>query len=142
MNEDKLFVLMMSKAYELQEYWRNERGPKVGDWTDKGMIVYVGFRPDNIDLSVQSISGGIFYYCQPKALIWHPTIEQLMGMVDMETLGLLATFNDWVFDMHRVYKNTVYISQFETAKQLWLAFVMWELYQKVWRNNQWVKTVA
>jgi hypothetical protein len=129
MNEDKQFNLMMSKAHEIK--WE----PKVGDWTDKGVVVFIHMEGR---ITTTSINNKHLWH-QKEELIYLPTIEQLMGMVIYEGTDVFIAFHHWL--------TTEYLGHWQdsdtsTGRCLWLAFVMWELYQKVWRNNQWVKTVA
>ena len=57
--------------------------------------------------------------------------DQLQEKMDKEnTLALLMSFTDWV------KKETDYCR--ESFEQLWLAFVMWELYQKKWSGSNWI----
>ena len=62
--------------------------------------------------------------------------------------------NDWVVQQMRLYNESnalsnppyddkeyqrriKYWAQFKSWEQLWLAFIMSERYQKIWRNDEW-----
>jgi len=67
-------------------------------------------------------------------LIWIPSQEQLQECINNEPVVLLSKFNEFVFG------DIEYVSQFiGSFRQLWLAFVMKEKYNKIWNGNDWIK---
>jgi hypothetical protein len=125
---------MMKQAHELQEYWRNERGPKVGDWTDKGYITAAHTLNPHPYFMVYNREDCLYRAYERKDLIWHPTIEQLMGMLDDK-------FDNNIWIMLSYFKRFAHPMDnhgIKTMKQLWLAFVYHENYNKRW-DVKWVK---
>ncbi len=112
--------------------------PKVGDWTDKGVIV-------KITLSFKKT----FYYAQiehyaaiyDKEDLTHlPGIRQLMGMVkhpdDSTDFPLFKYFYDWYNDTDLLALKRKGITQ---GKELWLCYVMHELHNLKWEDEKWIK---
>ena len=74
----------------LQDGWE----PKVGDWTDKGVVI-------NIDrhghLSIGTYEKNIFALKESiPDLIWLPSIGQLMGMVESKITENIETTHAYV----------------------------------------------
>ena len=67
--------------------------------------------------------------------IWLPRQDQLQEMVidGRDTTLLSYLFGQWVSDtmLHIPFHEC-------TMEQLWLAFVMKELHNKVWNNEEWI----
>ena len=80
---------------------------------------------------------GAIQTLQSDEIIWLPTQSQLQEMVRTVYLyELIDCFTNW-------YDNEVAVrglAQFDNAsmEQLWLAFVMFELFQKKWSKGEWV----
>ncbi|MFC1567341.1 hypothetical protein ACFL3R_00705 [Thermodesulfobacteriota bacterium] len=115
---------------EIQDAWE----PRVGDWTDKGMVCHIADNNlNNIIIRTrasESLYGRAIY--QKKDLTWLPTQEQLQGMLGYPLGGLVTTFCEWLDDV------TFPVGEIRTMNQLWLAFVMHELHGKKWDGKEWV----
>ena len=78
-----------------------------------------------------------YFNKESRGLVWLPTQSQLQEMVRTVYLyELIDCFTNW-------YDNEVAVrglAQFDNAsmEQLWLAFVMFELYSKKWSKGEWV----
>ena len=63
--------------------------------------------------------------------------EQLQEMVKAKEMcwqdSLIYSFTEW-YDENYLGSNL-----FNSMNELWLAFVMWELYKKKWDGEKWVK---
>lgn len=70
--------------------------------------------------------------------VWLSSQEQLQGMVcdTVEDVMLMPTH--FYFGEQDWYHATAYALKFTTVRQLWLAFVMEEKYNKVWDGEKWV----
>lgn len=84
--------------------------------------------------------GGDIYFSRtypqrnPQSDIWLPRQDQLQEKVwDKEEEDLAGILNH-LADFY--YSNT-YTGDLGSIEQLWLAFVMWNLYQKRWEDNKW-----
>ena len=76
--------------------------------------------------------------------VWLPRQDQLQEMVfgfqypdndnDTKLAQLISDFYNFTMSTYRRY--------FTSMEQLWLAFVMKELYTKEWDGNEWVKNVC
>ena len=78
---------------------------------------------------------GAIQTLQSDEIIWLPTQSQLQEMVRTVYLyELINQFNNW-FDDQVLIEG---LAKFDNAsmEQLWLAFVMKELYQKIWSKEK------
>ena len=114
MDKSDTYIIMCERATEIQEYWK--QNPRTDDdW-------------------VRS-------YKQPYTQVWLPRQDQLQtmfkGTYDIE--NMLVVFNDWrrgtrVADDFK-FKEPEITPQNRstiTMEQLWLKFVMYELFNKQW----------
>ncbi len=115
------YILMCQTAREIQERWE----PKEGDW-----FIY---RTENrIRLTGSSLRYPDTY---KMTRWWIPTQEQLQGMIDWSPFSYKVSTQ--AFQINEFY-NTMKIMP-ESMSELWLAFVMFELYQKQWSaDKKWV----
>jgi len=142
MDFTKRYIKQCEKAKELQEYKR-QKGWKTGDWC------YDEYRGDlwRIEPSIWLICGGLKcniglhnteYWDTPSpSAIWLPTQDQLQEIVE-----ILAD-RDFINRYMSYFANRVYFHTDDPTswEQFWLAYVMWELYGKVWddKKEDWVK---
>lgn len=116
MSDYKDYVKMCN-CPEIQDGWK----PKIGDWTWN-----VHFKQKvliNKPFILEDIKSGRFIYL--------PTIEQLMGMIGQTIADRVCKCYDFF-----VHKDG---DEFETERELWLAFVMSELHNKKWDGKKWIK---
>ena len=65
--------------------------------------------------------------------------DQLQEMVGEESeVMLLEYILCFVFDTTKHWWQIEYTKQFDSMEQLWLAFVLKELYSKIWNGEEWV----
>ncbi len=66
--------------------------------------------------------------------IWLPRQDQIQEMFDLSIPTLMVDFNEFVESEARL--------KFRTFEQLWLAFVMWKKYNKIWNDEreEWEET--
>lgn len=112
------YVRQCEKAKEIQGLW----SPGVGDW-----IYSYGSR------SVERVLGEIsIRYTK----VWLPGQEELQAMLQYETpLIMLQALNDWLYTDSGY--GSVNGARFHSMQEFWLAFVMWERYNKVWDGKDW-----
>lgn len=119
--EDKSYHLMCKEAKEIQELWEmNEGDYYVNPRYGKHIILYQ--RLVNKD-----------------DRFWLPRQDQLQGMILTESNDywkMIKDFNDWV-DIYAEKIQGYPSRQFYSMEQLWLAFVMFEKFNKVWAYNKW-----
>ncbi len=145
------YIKMCEKAEEIQREWK----PQTGDWAidvwHRNPVV-VAIVELSGRLLVSQIGGSLYENEQDK-FFWLPTQEQLQGMVEDEILrgslgldyrgpckrhiDLFWAFRFW-FEKRA---GEGYIRTCTSMNELWLAFVMWEKYGKVWddKKEEWVK---
>jgi len=122
----------------IQDGWE----PKVGDWTDKGMVYtieQVGRNLASYRLTNTVTMGKPYLKVQ---LTWLPTIEQLMGMIDTikhsggryTAISMIGKIERWILHS-RIYKPLELGVM--KPRELWLAFVMHELHNLKWNGNIW-----
>ena len=71
---------------------------------------------------------------------WLPKQDQLQAMVskDFENAGLIGIMNGLSqFSQDAEYEDDGNTKRFESLEQLWLGYVMKELYDKYWHKNDW-----
>ncbi len=117
--------------------WDN---PKVGDWTDKGIIIF--FEGD--DSCGLSTPEGMQQISRVDELIFKPSIEQLMEMVELHfnkkwMIGFNQNDPNVIYPMSSVFfEFTKTVSElFSSMRELWLAFVIHELHGLKWSGKEW-----
>jgi len=126
----------MCDCPEMQNGWV----PKIGDWTDKGLIVSISKRyieSRNLRPFPQlSIKNQSVVNKDKDNVIYLPSIEQLMGMVwnkEEEDPGhLMGRIGDFFY-------SDKYTGDPDSMRELWLAFVMHECYDLKWSGTEWTK---
>ena len=163
--EDPVYIEMSGKSAEIQSLWK----PTGGDWYlhdyrgstktsrkfEKQMwgdddktwqkIEILCYRPsESKDVAVStdgktslcvSVADLVREHC-----IWLPTQAQLQETVGAFTWKLIGDFFDWLYgDVENGWHVNHQHLDFTSMEQLWLAFVMKELYNKIWLDGEWVK---
>ena len=117
----KTYIEMCKESKEIQKLWKKEDN-------------YV-WRPD-VDRVILLSSSNIFWWEEiMKNYIWLPTQNQLQNMIIDEynhnNIWMLINFTEYVDQ--KLYETSY------SMEQLWLSFVVWELYFKKWDGKEWVK---
>lgn len=139
------YLLMLKESQEIQSQWE----PSLGDF----YINYINqiWTIEHIDFA--SYRGKIKLtwrenWKETCKLIWIPKQDQLQQIYANSSsldkasnwyIVVLDNFQDWV--LNKEYQNDDYILQFTSLEQLWLAFVMLMVYDKVWNNEtkKWIE---
>jgi hypothetical protein len=91
-----------------------------------------------------------YYENNIKESIWLPQQDQLQEIYGegMEYLSksdnmfykFLTDFSCWITTTGgpRVFYQLHYKNQFKCVEELWLAFTMYERYQKIWNGKEWI----
>lgn len=130
----------MFNCPEIQDGWKL----KVGDDTDKGTVIEVYFQGQDVPeggmpLVIKQGIGKIVCGYRKKAVIFKPSIEQLMDMVQDA---------DWILSYDSVgrikYTITLYIGDTkeftgDTPEEALIQAVMYELHRLKWTDNGWVE---
>ena len=145
-------IKMCKEAKEIQKDWK----PKVGDYCvcSRGMIgvltsdkkqkvTYPDGNTGYAYIGVRLKDGAPWSSRNP---IWLPTQEQLQEMWEKEYLkrptkkGWFGEFVDWMGDRYNK-REEIPEEIFDTMTELWLAFIMWKKYGKVWddEKEEWLK---
>lgn len=131
MDTSKEYIEMCKNAVEIhREYDPKEcdifacYSPHFGEWEISA----------NHDLMTESGSAGLKYTKCGKVVVWLPRQDQLQALIRLESnfacnyVGMLNSFaSDYI----------IYLSNFNSMEQIWLAFVMFERYNKVWTGKGW-----
>jgi len=151
---DSETIKMFGKAKEIQALW----APKVGDWFYKrdgisfGQWLVCKIERDILFCSSERISqypykGQLVEFSVPVDYTWLPTQSQLqeiylksLSQDEQESSNIIVVilddFQDWVLNdcsgLDWSYGGQV------SLEQLWLAFVMRELYGKIWDGVDWI----
>ena len=125
---------MCEKACEIQNIWK----PQTGDWTvDKNFYspFLVCSVKENSLLCYQKRTNSLCHL--PKnLLIWLPHSHQLQEMIDLSTnadaLLLCEEAKDFI-------QNYYSLGLFSFCKEMWLSFVMYKKYNKIWSGQEWLE---
>lgn len=144
----QMYITMCEKAEELQKLWK----PQVGDWfykrdgigfglwlickIEEGVLLCSGERMGQL-LSILTTGQVLVEFRVPEAYIWLPRQDQLQALFEEPSINLLNRFHSWCNGSYPVFPHTP-PAHFASMEQLWLGFVMEELYQKVWDGGDWV----
>ncbi len=134
------YIKMCEKAEEIQREWK----PRIGDFVFskeyKEVVVITGAEEELYD-ATKPILVKKWAKVFKEDYIWLPTQEQLQGMLDGDYFYHAFILDGVNETMKRLYSEDGLYSPFETGNEFWLAFVMWERYQKVWddEKEEWVK---
>ena len=140
------YIIMCKNAKEIQEEWKK----KEGDWVFyKNTIHLIHFQPlyGSLMLFYNELIENwgicdetIHKYQQPvnqSEIIWLPTQDQLQKLFfkHLSPITILKNFCKWC------EKYNDYTKKFNSMEQLWLAFIMWEKFNKFWYYaiSKWIK---
>lgn len=145
MDKSEEYILMCSKAKEIQKEWKPKKGDYI--WGETGLFndePYIWVIGDNINYD-KKLSYYECSYCEGnyndfKWFIWLPTQSQLQEMVDYTVwFEKIYRFYDWIQKDKFDSKWESIFDKFKSLEQLWLGFIMWEKYQKEWNGSEWIK---
>jgi hypothetical protein len=138
MDTTSKYIQMCEKAEEIQNEKQSERVS--GDFFyDKGIekiCIYGCSWIRNHDDSIH------------PEVIWLPGQDQLQEIIDnkSEPVNIAHELCEWIYKPFLSSKPAPdnwfnYVTSFNSLEQLWLAFVMYEKYDKVWsdKKEKWVK---
>ena len=76
---------------------------------------------------------------RPSKIIWLPRQDQLQAMIGdyILCLNLLGSCTSGEFEDGDKWENFHAFDDYASMEQLWLAFVMFELYEKAWEDGEW-----
>ena len=135
---------MCRRADEIRRFWK----PELGDY-------FFGIPQDFADLDFET---GIYqfldceddFYCvvpdnydpvkkeftgigEDDEAVFLPRQDNLQKMIDYELpYDLIKDFSEWTAQLDISMKERL-----QTMEQIWLAYVMWKNYSKIWTGNDW-----
>lgn len=127
MDTSKEYIKMCQKAEEIQDNWI---------LTDGDYIFY----PDNL-VRIWLSSDDSTYPSMTADVIWLPRQDQLYELhtpydsKEYSAYGIGRLFGIWLF--HN--KNYTHKQIFNSIEQHLLAFVMHDVFRKIWNGNSWIK---
>ena len=142
MDKTPEYIEMCKKAHEIQKLWHPERGDVTAD--EKGRIDWI--IPENHRESVLKkgmevhSENGVIHLAK---LTWLPRQSQLMEIGSRSGLpfrDISFAFFEWTKKDYDDSGRRI-DEIFATLEQLWLAFIMKNIYRKKWSEGQWIKTV-
>ncbi len=137
MIEDRNFIKMCEQAEEIQKAWKPQIGDKV-----KHRLTAVQF----ISPYDKNTYDDDFY--REEGYTYLPIQEQLQNMLLKRSnifdgydnvVSIMYYFQLWLnrefygYYMHKSYPKG------NILNELWFAFVMYELYHKIWTGEKWIK---
>lgn len=152
---DDIFTKMVNHPL-IQGQWKE---PKVGDWTNWGVVIGVQHEKDTIKVcnrngycSIEYIRHDRAIWSDARKIIWHPSQKDLQEMLGYnltmpDALQILIgkfyffSADPVAFALDDWKAHTEYLSLFTSIQQLWLAFIMWELHGQRWDSvgERWVE---
>ena len=80
------------------------------------------------------------YHIGVGELIWLPRQDQLQEMVDLDIWELATDLDEFIYTKDRDLPSKP-VRGLKSMEQLWLAYVMYEKFNKVWDDKQeeWIK---
>lgn len=137
MDTSEKYILMCEKAEEVQKEWR----PDIGDYIDPCRVVSVItslYQPDDECCLIGTNNVNLYGQMHPQSMyFWLPRQDQLQEMLASEEGTMEAPLQQLRGFVYRVNLKRGYYEQFSKSyEQLWLAFVMYEKYQKRWDEEK------
>lgn len=125
MDNTKEFILQCEKAVEIQELWDRRMGSFYCEsyWSNE----------EQKDLYVINVLKSDNQYIYQPRFTWLPRQDQLQEMLNKELADLVWDFGAFLYPMN----SSVHYDG-KSMEQLWLAFVMYEKYNKTWNGEDWV----
>jgi len=133
MDTSETYIKQCEKAVEIQESWQALKHD-----------LYV-YREDDLKFHIHMVRQDYIpqYLTKYPVYVWLPRQDQLQemsGQLPTET-WLVLKLVQWATEYSDHYKDTIYTQyarQFTSMEQLWLAFVMFDKYNKVWDEESWL----
>jgi len=131
------YIKMCEKAEEMQKWYFNSEYERINDnWLFEYDLFACKEHRTIFRLHGQYIcpamEGNLCNRENNK--IWLPTQEQLQEMIHLtDWHGILVAFFYWYGDFG--------FKEITSINDLWLAFVMYEKYHKIWNGKDWIKGV-
>ena len=155
MDKSKEYILMCEKAEEMQAGWLSSKGDwyyaeggEVNKWYLKEFLIYkaeLKVGKGRVFLWGNCYGSGDYHpnHMEYEKRIWLPTQGQLQKILNIDDFTyLVSDFSEWVYQQEgfRYYNPPEPETKiFFSMEQLWLAFVMKTIYNKIWRSGEWVK---
>jgi hypothetical protein len=117
----------------------NKKADQVQKLLHPGVRAYgTPFWYENVVIRV--FAGEAFYFTgfdeSRKETVWLPTQDQLQRIVKSSTPEyLVGDFFNFIWD-EKLGKKKEIVSEMDTMEQLWLAYIVYTKYKKVWNNKQ------
>lgn len=139
---------MIRKAVEIQELWERKYQDcflwqRVYGFRCLTIVFCFNSKLIFTTSTSYSLESAPLWELKNEELIWLPRQDQLQKMVNnvYDLPGLIAAFNYFchnIYDVELRSKQRAY-KYFVTIEQLWLAFVMKEIFNKTWNGRDWIK---
>jgi len=142
MDITKEYIIKCKRAEVIQKLWK----PKVGDYIYSIDYEKVFIIIDNLNdkfLCILPYRTDREFFPKRERSVWLPTQDRLQELVAPRDGGqhtIMENFWSWC---NEVYPLNIYLSNFaifKTMEQLWLAFVMYKKFNKVWDGEKWIES--
>ena len=144
MDTSKRYISMCRKADEVKAHWKPEQGDYFygvpQDFADmefeKGLHRFLlcedefySIVPDNYNIKTKEFTG----FGDEDEAVFLPRQDDLQNMIDYELpYDLIKNFNTWVDELDISMRERL-----QTLEQIWLAYVMFRNYSKIWNGKDW-----
>lgn len=106
--------------------------PKCGSWVHQDYCGWCGKKKKEEDAVFLSYRNSVPQPIEEFGYIWLPRQDQLQEILKYQLGGMIMLFHEWI------EKSVFPDNTHDSMEQLWLAFVMKELHNKVWNGEEWV----
>ncbi|MCK4576853.1 hypothetical protein KAU34_10625 [candidate division WOR-3 bacterium] len=128
MDTSREYFEMCEKATEIQE----NHNVVSGDYFNDGEICEGIYECNNDEgYLIKSIYGKWFLPSECVWLLRQDQLQEMYHIIANDYQGLFKIFGE------EIYKTEY--DKFKSPEQLWLAFVMYEKFNKVWDGKEWTK---
>ncbi len=149
MDKTPRYILMSEKAIKIQEALKDVFDFRFQGYCTKHRCLLTEGYDGSVDCKVYgewlSSQKGLpddkeykKHSCLYRHWIGLPYQDQLQEMLGENQIARLSLFSEWIVET--LEPVGIYASdEFESLEQLWLVFVMKEKYNKIWKDNKWLK---
>jgi len=134
MDKTETYIKMCEKAVEIQKKWK----PAEADFMYNFAVEIVSFIRVNRTTDRRFKNHSIPY--NKDRFFWLPRQDQLQEMENPKGFSGFIDWRGWLDNIYPAQENPFDAEavRFHSWEQLWLAFIMSELYSKHWNGEEWI----
>ena len=126
MDTTKEYIKMCEKAEDIQQLWKQS----IGDYD---------VEPDDYTVCMITVLSEKAFGTRDKNSIWLPRQEQLQELVDNIDITISKSeTKQWCWWIAEDEMGPTKIEFFDTLEKLWITYVMFNLFSKIWTGRNWI----